>query len=119
MTLLTKDQILGSDDREVIEIEVPEWGGSVLLSTMSGCERDAFEATLLDQKGKGSSKRLQNFRARFIASCIVDKDGNRLFTDKDVMALGKKSSAPLSRLFDESRKLNGMTDEDVQEIEGN
>lgn len=119
MTLLTKDQILNADDRDKKEIEVPEWGGSVLISAMTAAERDAFEAGMLDTKGKGDAKRLQNFRARFIASCIVDENGNRLFSNKDIVALGSKSSAPISRLFDECRKLNGMTDEDLEEIEGN
>ena len=119
MTLLTKDQILGADDRDSIEVDVPEWGGSVRIAAMTACERDAFEASMIDTKGKGDAKRLQNFRARFVASCIVDEDGNRLFSNKDIVDLGKKSSAPISRLFDECRKLNGMTDEDVEELEGN
>ena len=119
MKLLTKDQILGADDRDSQEVDVPEWGGSVRIAAMTAAERDAFEASMLDTKGKGDAKRLQNFRARFIASCIVDEDNNRLFSDKDIVALGKKSSAPVSKLFDDCRKLNGMTDEDVAEIEGN
>ena len=119
MTLLTKDQILQADDRDTQEVEVPEWGGAVLISAMSAAERDAFEASMVDNKGKGDAKRLQNFRARFVASCIVNEDGDRLFSNKDIVDLGKKSSAPVSRLFDLCRKLNGMTDEDVAEIEEN
>lgn len=119
MTLLTKDQILGSDDRETKEIDVPEWGGSVKIAAMSACERDAFEASMIDSKGKGSAQRLRNFRSRFVASCIVDDSGNRLFSDKDIVALGKKSASPISRLFEACRELNGMTEDDVEEIEGN
>lgn len=119
MTLLTKDQILNADDRATKEVEVPEWGGSVLIAAMSAASRDAFEASMLDNKGKGDAKKLQNFRARFIAACIVDESGNRLFSDKDIVSLGRKSSAPISMLFDECRELNGMTDEAVAEIEGN
>jgi len=118
MTLLTKDQILGADDREAQEVEVDEWGGSVLVSSMTACERDAFEASMLDSKGKGNVKRLQNFRSRFVAACIVDEDGNRLFSDKDIVALGRKSAGPISRLFEVCRELNGMTEEDIEEIEG-
>lgn len=119
MTLLTKDQILGTDDRQAIEEEVPEWGGSVLLAPMSAIERDAFEASMLDNKGKSDKNRLRNFRARFIASCIVDESGNRLFSDKDIVALGQKSAAAVSRLFEKCRDINGMTDSDVEEIEKN
>ena len=117
MTLLTKDQILKADDRSHEDIDVSEWGGSVRIIAMAACERDAFEASMLDSKGKGDKQRLQNFRARFIARCIVDADNNRLFSDKDMVALGKKSAAPISRIFDACQKLNGMTDKDVEELE--
>jgi len=119
MTLLTKDQILKADDRQSIEVEVPEWSGSILISAMSAAERDAFEAGMLDSKGKSDKNRLRNFRARFVSSCIVDESGNRLFSDKDIVALGGKSAACVSRLFDECRKLNGMDDETIEELEGN
>jgi len=119
MTLLTKDQILGSDDRESKDIEVSEWGGSVRISAMAACDRDAFEASMLDNKGKGSSAKLSNFRARFIAACIVDDAGKCLFSGKDIAELGKKSAAPISRLFDACRELNGMSEKDLEEIEGN
>lgn len=116
--LLTKDQILGAEDRSFVEFEVAEWGGSVLLAAMSAAERDAFEAGMLDNKGKSDKNRLRNFRARFIASCIVDKDGNRLFSDADIKALGDKSAAAISRVFDKCRELNGMSEEAAAEIEG-
>ena len=123
MKLLTKDQILGADDRESITVEVPEWGGSVQLIAMTACQRDAFEASIVDLKGgaktKTNSKLLVNFRARFISSCIVDDNGKRLFTDKDIVELGKKSAKPISRLFDKCQEINGMTDDDVEELEGN
>ena len=47
------------------------------------------------------------------------KETESIDLDKDIVDLGKKSSAPVARLFDACRKLNGMTDEDVAEIEGN
>lgn len=119
MTLLTKDQILGADDRQSIELQVDEWDGSIMLAAMTAAERDAFEAGMLDNKGKSDKNRLRNFRARFIAACIVDADGKRLFSDKDVVALGGKSAAAVSRVFDKCREINGMTEEDVEEIEKN
>ena len=119
MTLLTKDQILNSDDISHQDIDVPEWGGIVRIAAMSAAERDSFEAGMLNSKGKSDPKRLLNFRARFIASCIVDDKGKRLFAASDVLALGKKSAAPVNVVFDACRELNGMTEKDVEEIEGN
>ena len=119
MTLLTKDQILGSSDIDHRDVDVEEWGGTIRIAAMSAAERDSFEAGMLDNKGKSDPKRLLNFRARFIASCIVNEDGKRLFAASDIVALGKKSAAPISRVFDQCREINGMTEEDVDEIEGN
>jgi len=65
------------------------------------------------------SKKLLNIRARFVASCIIDEDGKRLFTAQDIVPLGKKSAAAMSRVFDECREINGITEKDVEEIEGN
>ena len=119
MTLLTKDQILKSSDIAHRDIDVAEWGGTLRIAAMSAAERDSFEAGMLDNKGKSDPKRLLNFRARFIASCIVDEDGKRLFAASDIVALGRKSAAPVSSVFDSCREINGMTEDDVEEIEGN
>jgi len=120
MQLLSKDQILNASDRSFREVEVPEWGGTVRVGSMTAAERDAFEASMVDARGKGkTSKTLENFRARFVAKCVVDEDGQRLFSDSDIVALGGKSAAVLSKLFDVAREVNGMTEADVEELEGN
>lgn len=119
MALLSKDQILGTSDREFKEVEVPQWGGSVRIGTMTAAERDAFETSMIPEKGKKQSDKMANFRARFVARCIVDSEGQPVFTAADVAQLGGKSANVLSFLFDECRKLNGMTDKDVEELEGN
>lgn len=117
--LLTKDQILSLDDREYKEVEVPEWGGSVRLASMSAADRDAFEASLIPDKKSKASDRMKNFRARFLSRCIVDAEGNSVFDAHSVVLLGRKNASVINRLFDIARELNGMTEEDVQDIEGN
>ena len=117
--LLSKDQILGADDRSYRDVDVPEWGGNVRIGTMTAAERDAFEASMLPEKGKKQSDKMANFRARFVARCVVDEEGKPLFDQADIVELGRKSANVLSRLFDECRELNGMTQEDVSELEGN
>ena len=42
--LLTRDLILKADDIQTREVEVPEWGGTVLIRALTGTERDAYEA---------------------------------------------------------------------------
>lgn len=117
MSLLTKDQILNADDLPTKEIEVPQWGGNVLIRTMTAFERDRFEKKMF---GDGDKKnRPDNIRATLASLAIVDESGDRMFTDKDIVALGKKSAAALDRVFAEIQKLNAVSDKDVEEMAGN
>ncbi|AEV52072.1 hypothetical protein [Rhodococcus phage REQ1] len=117
MALLSKNDILSVDDRKTVRVSVPEWGGEVLVRTLSGRERDEFEAsTVKTNKGK-QEQNFENFRARFVALCVVDEKGERLFaTRAEVSMLGNKSVAALQRVFNEAQKLNGMTEADVEEL---
>lgn len=114
--LLTKDQILNSEDGKTIDIDVPEWGGSIRIATMSGFARDQFEGSLI---GKGGGTNTVNIRAKLAAATIVDENGALMFTEKDVAALGKKSAAALDRVFEASQKLNRISDSDVEELAKN
>jgi hypothetical protein len=117
---LTRDLILKALDLPTQEVEVPEWGGVVMIRAMTGAERDAFEASMLVEKeGDDRRERMINVRARLCASVIVAEDGvTALFTTDDVKQLGGKSAKALNRVFEAARKLSGFTDTDVKELEG-
>jgi len=115
MAILNKEQILQAKDCVTETVSVPEWGGDVLVRTLTGQERDEYEFALL---GMGK-KNFTNARARLAALTIVDEKGNRLFTDKDIHALGKKSGKSLQRIFNVAQRLNNVTDEDIEELEKN
>lgn len=114
MAILSRQQILDADDRKRITVDVPEWGGQVIISTMSGAMRDHWEQTL--QKANFS---LENMRARFLAAVAVDEQGNPLFTMDDVEALGKKSAAALTRCMLAAQELNALTNNDLEELAKN
>lgn len=117
MAFLTKEAILTADDLETKEVEVKEWGGSVLVKTMTGKERDDWENSVNGNGSKTKKENFANFRARFVAHCVVDEAGNRLFgSPSDVEALGRKSVKALTRVFNAAQELNAMTDEDVEEL---
>ena len=50
-----------------------------------------------------------------MSASLVDVDGNRLFTEKDVVALGNTSAASLNKAFTIARLISGITDTDVEE----
>ncbi len=119
MEYLTKEQILAIEDIKFKDLKVPEWGGTVRVRGLSGTERDAFEASNQVIRGKTAVPNMVNVRARLCARTIVGPDGEPLFSETDVAALGRKSGAALNRVFDAARKLSGLTEADIAELEGN
>ena len=115
--LLTKKQILEADDLPFEIVEVKEWGGSVKIRTMTGTERDSFESSLLGEGGKKEKQKMMlDIRAKFASLVIVDEEGNRLFSAKDIKDLGKKSASCLDKILTVGQKLNGLTSEDIDEL---
>lgn len=115
MALLTKATILAANDLRKELVAVPEWGGEVYVRTMTGTERDIFETELLTAT-KGTSS---NIRAKLLARCLCDENGERLLSDKDIAELGKKSASALDRCFAVAQRLNGFSKDDVETLAGN
>lgn len=124
---LTAKDILNASDIEIELVEVPEWGGSVWVKGMTGAERDKYEADMFPisvrersdrEKKFGESKplNLTDLRAKLCSMTICNEKGVRLFTEKDIKALTKKSAAGLQRVFVVAQRLSGITDEDIKEM---
>lgn len=117
--MLTREAILQAVDLLTEDVEVPEWGGIVRVRGLTGAERDRFEGSVVQVKGRKAAMNLHNLRARLVALTAIDEDGERLFSSKDVEALGEKSAAALERVFSAAQRLSGLSDEDVEELTKN
>lgn len=106
--ILSRSDILGCDDMRSQTLEIPEWGGSVRIRSLTGAEREAFEANLYRLVDGRRELELENFRAKLAAACIVDEEDRQIFSAADVLALAKKSSVALARIFNAAEALNGM-----------
>lgn len=114
---LTADQILATEPRIFKVVDVPEWGGKVRVRSLTGKERDEFEAGLSETRGSKTKSNFKNFRAKMVAICAVDAEGELLFPHRyQVDKLGEKSVAALQRVFNVCQALNGMSDEDVDSL---
>ncbi len=113
--ILSKADILGSHDMRIKTVEVPEWGGSVRLRSLTGAERDAFEALLVKDIDGKRVPDLANLRAKLLAATIVDEEDRQIFSAGDIAALGKKSAVALDRVFNVAQRLNGMSADAVEE----
>lgn len=116
------DTILAADDIPQQDEHVPEWGVTVRIKGLTGTERDAYEAkaVALRNQGQDVELKLADFRARMLVKCLYDpKSDNRLFSDKEIPALGRKSGAVLQRLHVIALRLSGMGKDAKEAAAGN
>jgi hypothetical protein len=77
---------------------------------MSNQGRDRYEVSITPQKG-GS----ENFRAKMLVQCLYDDQGNRVFSDSDVVTLGDMDfDNDISLLFDKAWEVNALTATSVE-----
>ncbi len=118
MAFLKRAEILNISDVKTEIVAVPEWGGEVMVKAMTGRERDAYEASMLDEKGE--AKNLKNLRAKLVALTVVDPETMKpIFTIGDIDTLGEKSAIALDRIFASAQRLSRITDTDVKELTKN
>lgn len=117
--MLTKEQILKADDLKFEEIDVPEWGGKVRIKTLKGSERDSFEDSITESKGRDTTVNMRNLRAKLCALTIVDGNGDRVFNERDIPLLGKKSAKVLDRIFSVAQELSGIGEKDIETLAKN
>ena len=106
--VLSRKDILEVNDLTTRIVPIPEWKGDVIIKMMTGTERDQFEDSLFEGRGKDRKSNYKNLRAKLLSMCLVGEDGKRLFSDKDIESLGGKSAKALDRLYTIATELNGI-----------
>jgi hypothetical protein len=115
--MLNREDILSKKDLKREKVFVPEWGGEVYVSEMTGTARDEWEQKILSKDGHSH---LVNARAKLVAATVVDEAGNRMFAKEgDIEALGNLSASALQRVCAISQEINGLTDRELLDAEGN
>lgn len=121
--LLGREDILEASDLQYALVDVSEWANGktskVLVRSLTGAERDALEESMVVGKGKNQKMSYTHFRAKLVVKAIIDKEGNRVFTEKDILALSRKNASPLGRVAETVTRLSGISKDDVDEMMGN
>ena len=115
---LSREAILGAQDGGLEAVPCAEWGGIIYVRVLSGEERDTFE-NLCATRRKGDHLDVRGLKAELAVLCACDADGAPLFKRDDARTLNKKAAKPIDRIFKIAQRLNGLTDEDVEELAGN
>lgn len=120
---LDADTILQSEDEVTEWVNVPEWHMRVLVRSLQGYERDAYEASLwIGNPGNPQERQLnlRNARAKLaVLSMIHPVTKKRLFRDDQVVALTRKNAAALDKVATVAQYLSGLRDRDLQRAMGN
>lgn len=108
--------ILGSDDlpREPADVPWDLGGEKIYVRSLSADEKDAYVARTMPT---GEFRWTEHLTAALLVTVIVTEDGDRVFADNDVAALGRKDAGTLSRLFKQAMRLASMDEESVKELE--
>jgi hypothetical protein len=127
MTVITRNVVMESERFEMVEVDVSEWGeidtetdkpkkSTVFVRELSGREKDQFEAGIVSVKGRKQKLNLDDMRARLAVLVCCDENRKPIFLPSDVEWLTKKSSRPLTRIYNAAKALNDLSEEDEEDL---
>lgn len=106
-----REAILDRDDLPRVAVEVPEWGVSLFVRTLTAGERERFEWSY--------ASKTPGLRALLAVMTCVDETGMPVFTQADAKTLETKSGKALARIWDAALALNFGSAKDIDELEKN
>jgi hypothetical protein len=119
MTYLTKADILAAQDLKRETVDVPEWGGSVLVRELNGREAEQVAREYMrvreahpELADADKLPQPEGLRIRVCGMGLCDEEGERLFSDAELDLLGRKHPDVLSRIYPVVMRLSGMWKED-------
>lgn len=111
---LAQDLLAIEDIRKPKKLFVKAWNRDVWLLDPTASQRDEWEIFCQQNERKPAQ-----WRAKLASLVLCDEDGNRLFGDKDIPLLAKKSAAALHEIWLAGTKRMSATDAEIEEIEKN
>lgn len=110
-------KIKAADKKNLLPVEVPEWGLTVYIKQLTVGERDSFEAEAF--AARKSDGLMDNPRSKFLVRTLCDEHGRTLCKPEEFAELAELSSKPMERLFEAAQTHNRLTDSDVEELAKN
>lgn len=98
---------------------IPEIHGKVRIRTLNGAEVDRYRSSITTGKGPNQTLNQRGMRAKLVVLSLANEDGSRMLQDNEANKLQQWPSIVLERIFDASRKWNGLTETDSDTDSGN
>ena len=96
------------------EMEIPEWGGSISLRTLTINERLEFDSKFTDDKGSFKNINDPDMIYSLLSLGIVDENGERIFVGDDVNILKERNASVMQQIFLRILKLNYLQEDDTK-----
>ena len=113
---MLKTKIFSTIDIKTQAVDVPEWGVTVHVKTLTGTERAALFAKFEELKKRHAEIDSVVWLVLF---GTTDEQGNRLFDDADFPLLAAKSAPALDRIAQAVNKMNGFDAQAVDDAKKN
>lgn len=112
MKRLSREDILNAKDLETEEVEVKEWGGTVLVRALTGKKRAEVLEYSINDKGKVDLNKL--YPSLLVAGCVEPE-----FKKADAELLSEKSSGAIEKVCKAISRLSGINEGDIEESKKN
>lgn len=106
--MLSGADILRANDRIVGEIEVPEWGGTVLLRRLSSRQIEQWDEFARQIRDPDTDLGPLDGLALMFAQMACDEQGEPLFTGADLEKLKDKAAEIMRTVVDRGAELNNI-----------
>lgn len=112
MAFLGKD-ILKRDTFKRKHMDIPEWGGQIIVRGLSGHQAMTINQTAVEiaddrKAGKFDAEKAERWEANTVVCGWINEDGSSVLTGQDVDDLLGKETDIISRIAKEIRILSGM-----------
>ena len=105
----------GAPNRRYKIVTLPLLGLTVRIQSINEREFSQYQAALVSSGGRSlRPSRMEDANRRFIALCLVDKDGNRMLSGKHIARLSEWDAADAAFLYDECARHCGINQDDIE-----
>lgn len=113
---LSREQILSVTDLRRETLAIPEWGGDIIVRGMAAFERDKILTAIDPSKSTMTDSQL---KATLCFQCVINLQGQRVFTEADIDILQTKNPQVLDKIANRILGLSGVGEAAVASIEKN
>lgn len=106
-----RDRILSSDDTHKKLVEIPEWGVTVEVRSMSGSARASLMQVAVESGGAVDMMKV--YPDLIIQTTFDPETGEQVFTPEDRDAIMDKNGSILDRLAEVATSISGFTEKAV------